>query len=90
MGEPECDGIKERWLRTLKEKCLYLYDFATLAEARHVIGEFIDRYSREWLIERHGHRTPTDVRQALMSRPLVQESGTATRVMSRSGFRAIV
>ncbi len=65
VGEPECNGIMERWIRTLKEECLYLYDFETLAEARQVIGEFIEAYNREWLIERHGHRTPTDVRRAL-------------------------
>ena len=65
VGEPECNGIMERWIRTLKEECLYLHDFRTLEEARQVIGEFIERYNREWLIERHGHRTPTDVRRAL-------------------------
>ena len=56
----------ERWIRTLKEECLYLHDFETLDEARAVIGEFIERYNREWLLERHGHRTPTDVRRTLM------------------------
>jgi transposase InsO family protein len=65
VGEPECNGIMERWIRTLKEECLYLHDFATLDEARQVISEFIERYNREWLLERHGHRTPADVRRAL-------------------------
>ena len=65
VGEPECNGIMERWIRTLKEECLYLHDFETLEEARHVIHDFIERYNREWLIERHGHRTPADVRRTL-------------------------
>ena len=65
VGEPECNGIMERWIRTLKEECLYLHDFRTLEEARPVIGQFIEAYNREWLIERHGHRTPAEVRQAL-------------------------
>ena len=55
----------EWWIRTLKEECLYLYDFQMLEEAHRVIGEFIEAYNREWLIERHGHRTPADVRQTL-------------------------
>lgn len=55
----------ERWLRTLKEECLYLHDFEDLEEARQAIGAFIERYNREWLIERHGHRTPTEARQRL-------------------------
>ncbi len=42
-----------------------MHHFQTLEEARQVIGEFIEAYNREWLIERHGHRTPADVRQAL-------------------------
>ena len=62
VGEPECNGVMERWIRTLKEECLYLHDFATLAEAQQVIGEFVERYNRAWLLERHGHRTPADVR----------------------------
>ena len=65
VGEPECNGIMERWIRTLKEECLYLHDFQTLEEARAVIGEFIERYNREWLIERHGHRTPAVIRESL-------------------------
>ena len=65
VGEPECNGIMERWIRTLKEECLYLHDFHMLEDARAVIGDFIARYNREWLIERHGHRTPTAVRHAL-------------------------
>lgn len=37
----------------------------TLEEARQVIGKLIDSYNREWLIDRHGHRTPADVRRTL-------------------------
>jgi hypothetical protein len=58
----------ERWIRTLKEGCLYLQDFDTLDQARDVIGDFIKQYNREWLIERHGHRTPADVRRTLMKK----------------------
>jgi transposase InsO family protein len=65
VGEPECNGVAERFMRTLKEECLYLHDFESLEEARKVIGEFIERYNRGWLIERHGHKTPAEVRQQL-------------------------
>ena len=63
VGEPECNGVAERFMRTLKEECLYLHDFEILEEARHVIGEFIGRYNRGWLLERHGYRTPAQVRE---------------------------
>jgi transposase InsO family protein len=64
VGEPECNGVIERFIRTLKEQCLYLHRFQTLDEARWIIGEFIARYNHEWLIERLGHRTPAEARAA--------------------------
>src|SRR4030095_12313839 len=67
VGEPECNGVIERFMRTLKEQCLYLHRFQTLAEARRIIGEFIARYNTEWLIERLGHQTPIAARAAAMA-----------------------
>jgi putative transposase len=67
VGEPECNGVIERFMRTLKEQCLYSHRFATLAEARRIIDEFIARYNAEWLIERLGHRPPTALRAAAMA-----------------------
>ena len=65
VGEPECNGVAERFIRTLKEECLYLHDFESLEEAREVIGEFIEKYNRGWLLERYGYRTPAEVRREL-------------------------
>ena len=65
VGEPECNGVVERFIRTLKEECLYLHDFDSLEEARHEIGQFIECYNREWLLERHGYRTPVQVHEEL-------------------------
>jgi transposase InsO family protein len=64
VGEPECNGVMERFIRTLKEQCLYLHQFASLVEAREVIAAFIRRYNTEWLIERLGYRTPAAARAA--------------------------
>ncbi len=63
VGEPACNGIVERFMRTLKEECIYVHRFQTLEEARWVIGAFIQRYNAEWILERHGYRTPAEVRQ---------------------------
>jgi transposase InsO family protein len=62
VGEPECNGVIERFMRTLNEQCLYLHRFQTLDEARRVIAVFIDRYNHEWLIERLDYRTPAQAR----------------------------
>jgi len=32
---------------------------------RQMIGEFVERYNQAWLLERHSHRTPADVRAGL-------------------------
>ena len=45
VGEPECNGVAERFMRTLKEQCIYLHQFASLDEAQRHIGEFIARYN---------------------------------------------
>ncbi len=39
VGEPECNGNMERWIRTLKEECLYLHDLATPDRRRRLMGE---------------------------------------------------
>jgi transposase InsO family protein len=67
VGEPECNGVAERFMRTRKEQCLYLHRFPSLTEARAIIGEFIARYNAEWLIERLGHRTPAAARAAALA-----------------------
>lgn len=67
VGEPQCNGVAERFMRTLKEQCLYLYRFQSLKEARVVIGEFICRYNTAWLVERLGHRTPAQARAEAMT-----------------------
>src|SRR3989442_1727940 len=68
VGEPECNGVAERFMRTLKEQCIYLHQFESLAEARGIIGEFIVQYNTEWLIERLGHRTPVQARADSLAR----------------------
>ena len=64
----ECNGVAERFIRTLKEECIYLNDFETLEEAREVIGAFVERYNRGWLLQRHGYLTPALAREKLSRR----------------------
>ena len=64
VGEPQCNGIIERWIRTLREECLYLHDFESLDEAREIIGEFIRLYNEQWMLERFEYRSPLEIRQS--------------------------
>ena len=50
-------------VRTLKEKLLWVRHFATVAELVEALREFKRRYNEQWLIERHGYRTPSQVRR---------------------------
>ncbi len=68
VGEPECNGVAERFIRTLKEECIHLHHFETLEEARAVIGAFIHRYNNGWLLQRHGYMTPARAREKLSRR----------------------
>ena len=60
---PEGNGCAERFIRTLKEQLLWIRTFATVAELVEALGEFKRSYNERWLIRRHGHRTPSQVRR---------------------------
>jgi transposase InsO family protein len=62
VREPEGNGVAERFIRTLKENLLWVRHFATVAERNRALREFRRRYNGEWLIERHGCRTPSQAR----------------------------
>ena len=67
VREPEGNGCAERFIRTLKEQLLWVEHFATVEDLRQALLAFRERYNREWLIGRHGHRSPTAVREAFVT-----------------------
>ena len=67
VREPEGNGCAERFIRTLKENLLWVRTFATVAELVEALREFKRTYNERWLIGRHGHRTPSQVRCELVS-----------------------
>jgi putative transposase len=60
LGEPETNGCAERWIRTLKEQCLWAELHDTVDELRQAVAGFVDCYNTSWLIQRHGHLTPKE------------------------------
>ena len=60
---PEGNGCAERFIRTLKENLLWVRTFDTVEELRVALLEFRETYNAKWLIERHGFRPPSVVRQ---------------------------
>jgi putative transposase len=60
VGEPQGNGVAERFMRTLKEQCLWSRLFDDVDDLRQGVAIFIETYNNEWLIERLGHRTPRE------------------------------
>jgi hypothetical protein len=62
----ESNGCAERFIRTLKEQVLGVEHFATVEDLRQALLAFRQRYNQEWLIGRHGHRSPAAARAAFV------------------------
>jgi putative transposase len=79
VREPEGNGVAERFIRTLKENFLWVHTFDTIEELRRALVEFARHYNQAWLVARHGHRTPAQVRadQRRVDRPFVTELSLA-------------
>jgi putative transposase len=62
VREPEGNGCAERFIRVLKENLLWVRRFDTLEELRLALLAFKQTYNQSWIIERHGYKTPAQVR----------------------------
>jgi transposase InsO family protein len=62
VRQPEGNGVAERFIRTLKENLLWVRYFETIEELRLALLEFAAWYNTHWLVARHRHRTPAQVR----------------------------
>lgn len=74
VRQPEGNGVAERAIRTLKEQLLWVRHFATVEELRLALAQFAALYNATWLRERHGHKTPDQIRAA--QRGLETEAAT--------------
>jgi putative transposase len=62
VREPEGNGCAERFIRVLKENLLWVRHFATVEDLRLALVAFKRTYNQTWIIERHGYKTPAQVR----------------------------
>ncbi len=60
---PEGNGCVECAIRTLKEQLLWMRTFETVEELRLALIEWAELYNEQWLIERHGFRSPAQRRR---------------------------
>lgn len=64
---PEGNGCAERFIRTLKEQLLWIRRFRNVEELQKALRAWLVKYNEKWLVERHGYRTPAQVRQELIA-----------------------
>jgi transposase InsO family protein len=65
VAEPECNGVAERFVRTLKEQLLWARTFETIEDLRVALIDFMRRYNESWLVQKHNYLTPDQVRNKL-------------------------
>ena len=66
IRQPEGNGCVERFIRTLKERLLWLHRFRTVEELNQALRDFARRFNNHWIIGRIGYRTPAAHRRILL------------------------
>ena len=78
VRQPEGNGVAERAIRTLKEQLLWVRHFATIEELRQALAAFAAQYNASWIRQRHGYRTPDQIRAD--QKALETEAATGTKM----------
>lgn len=63
VRSPECNGIIERFHRTLEEQVLQVETFTSLEEAYNGINQFINDYNMDWIFHRLDYCSPVEYRE---------------------------
>lgn len=71
VRSPECNGIIERFHRTIKEQIFDIYIFKNLDEARKIIGDFIERYNHEWILHRLNFMSPIEYKNSKIKQKII-------------------
>lgn len=70
VGEPETNGVAERFIRTVREQVLNGRVFRNLDEVRVAMAAFVERYNQEWLVEKLDYVSPLQARAQFFDRSL--------------------
>lgn len=69
VGEPQTNGVCERFNRTWKEQTIHGVDIHDIAHMRTLLESFVPLYNHNWRLERHAFLTPVEVRLAHATKP---------------------
>lgn len=62
VRSPECNGMIERWHRTLNEQIIEVNAFESLEQAIPIISQFIEDYNEEWILHRFDCQSPIEIK----------------------------
>jgi len=62
---PEQNGVVDRFMRTMKEECIWLHSFSSLNEAKRVIENWIREYNTERPHQELGYHPPVSYKEKL-------------------------
>jgi putative transposase len=68
IEQPECNGVAERFFKTMKEQIIYGRIYRTVAEVRTAVDAFIALFNSQWLPEKNGFLSPSAAREAWYAR----------------------
>lgn len=77
VGEPETNGVIERFNRTWKEQVAHGRVYDDIDALRTALLAFIGKYNAHWQLERHGYKSPVDARLAITFPQPVAEKAAA-------------
>ena len=86
---PEGNGVAERRIRNLKEQLSWIEIFETVEDIRVAMQQWHKRYNAQWLVQRHGHRTAEQVRQALVDLMAVEGRGLSIFCVLRVKYQSM-
>ena len=64
VGEPQTNGVVERFNRTLKEQIIHGHTYKNCTQLQAALRTFADLYNHQWRLEKLRYRTPVETRQA--------------------------
>lgn len=67
LHEPETNGVAERFFKTLKEQVIHGRIYRNVEDLRVAVVAFVNLYNQQWMVEKNGFKTPTEMRSAWLA-----------------------